>query len=202
MILESIVTTTNRDGSINISPMGPIIQTNDFSNFLLRPFQTSTTYSNLKQRGQGVLHVTDDVSLFVDAILHDFETFPATNPATEIDEFVLQDCCRFYEFKVNQLEDRAERSQIQCEVLCQGEKRAFWGFNRAKHAVLEAAILATRVHLIDKVDIQVQLSYLKPAIDKTGSPIETKAYRKLETFFETHFTQTDPPGPPGLQSKT
>ncbi len=28
------------------------------------------------------------------------------------------------------------------------EKRDFWGFNRAKHAVLEATILATRLHLL------------------------------------------------------
>ena len=31
--------------------------------FVLRPFRTSTTYTNLKARGEGVFHVTDDVLL-------------------------------------------------------------------------------------------------------------------------------------------
>lgn len=188
MILESIVTTTNRDGSVNISPMGPVIQSDHFSGFLLRPFKTSTTYRNLKQLGQGVLHVTDDVSLFVDAILDDFNSVPATDPATEIEGFILQNCCRFYEFNVIQLEDKMERTQIHCQVACEGEKRAFWGFNRAKHAVLEAAILATRVHLIDKKEIQAQLSILKSAVEKTGGSVESKAYQKLETYLDGHFT--------------
>ena len=84
MILESIVTTTNVDGSPNISPMGPRIQqpaTSDkpatlprsaqtdpaFTRFELRPFDTSTTFANLKRHRQGVLHIDDNVELFARA---------------------------------------------------------------------------------------------------------------------------------------
>ena len=35
----------------------------NMARFVLRPFHTSTTYHNLKARGEGVLHVTDDVLL-------------------------------------------------------------------------------------------------------------------------------------------
>ena len=45
MILEAIVTTINEDGSTNISPMGPTV-TADLSQFVLRPFDTSTTFAN------------------------------------------------------------------------------------------------------------------------------------------------------------
>ena len=60
MILEGLVTTTDPDGGMHIAPMGPRVEP-DWSGFLLRPFPTSQTFRNLKARGEGVLHVTDDV---------------------------------------------------------------------------------------------------------------------------------------------
>ena len=46
MILEGIMTTINRDGGVNISPMGPIVDA-AMSQFKLRPFQTSTRHRQL-----------------------------------------------------------------------------------------------------------------------------------------------------------
>ena len=51
MILEGIVTTLNDDGSVNISPMGPIIDSK-LDVFVFRPYQTSTTYKNLVRTGE------------------------------------------------------------------------------------------------------------------------------------------------------
>ncbi|MGE0378942.1 MAG: DUF447 domain-containing protein, partial [Planctomycetaceae bacterium] len=59
MILEGIVTTRSAAGVVNVAPMGPIVD-EWMQTLLLRPFQTSTTYRNLKQSGCGVFHVTDD----------------------------------------------------------------------------------------------------------------------------------------------
>src|SRR5262245_36307346 len=62
VILEGIVTTLNRDGVLNIAPMGPQVDADSsMARFILRPYRTATTYVNLKARGEGVLHVTDDV---------------------------------------------------------------------------------------------------------------------------------------------
>ena len=61
-ILEGIVTTRNEDGTINVAPMGPVVDPAEaprITNLLLRPFQTSTTYANLARTRQGVFHVTD-----------------------------------------------------------------------------------------------------------------------------------------------
>jgi len=62
-ILEGIVTTYNENGTVNISPMGPIVD-EPITKFVFRPYRTSTTYQNLKRTGKGVFHVTDDVELF------------------------------------------------------------------------------------------------------------------------------------------
>jgi hypothetical protein len=72
MILEGIVTTLNGDRSVNVAPMGPIVD-ETMQTLLLRPFQTSTTYRNLKRTGCGVLHVTDDVLLLAQAAINRLE---------------------------------------------------------------------------------------------------------------------------------
>ncbi len=81
MILEGILTTLNADGSLNVSPMGPRVD-EELSEILLRPFQTSTTYRNLKRTRQGVFHVTDDVELLAQAALGTPDPLPSSEPAT------------------------------------------------------------------------------------------------------------------------
>ena len=68
MILEGVVTTLAPDGTLNVAPMGPKVG-RDPGRFVLRPYQTSTTYRNLKATGEGVLHVTDDVFLMARAAI-------------------------------------------------------------------------------------------------------------------------------------
>lgn len=185
MILEGIVVTTNEVGSPNISPMGPLVDDESVSHFLLRPFQTSTTYKNLKRTGVGVLHVTDDVSVFVDGVLRNFGNLPETFSAEKVDGFVLKDCCRYFEFKVIDLDDSAERTEIKCETVLSAERRPFFGFNRAKHAVLEAAILASRVHLLEAKEIAKQIAHLKIIVEKTAGEVEFKSFAKIEAFLNS-----------------
>ncbi len=142
MILEGIVTTVNEDGSTNISPMGPTVEGETFDRFSLRPFQTSTTYRNLKRLREGVLHVTDDVLLLARAAVGDVVPRPDIQEIRP-NQRVLADCCHWFSFSVTTLDDTTERTTIQCEVNDQQEVRRFFGFNRAKHAVLEAAIVVT-----------------------------------------------------------
>jgi hypothetical protein len=55
-----------------------------------------------------------------------------------------------------------------------------FGFNRAKHAVLEAAILATRTHLIPPAEIEKEFERLRVIVNKTAGPQETEAFALLE----------------------
>jgi len=183
-IVEGIITTLNADQTANISPLGPIVGPL-FETFVLRPFRTSTTYHNLKRTGQGVFHVTDDVNLFAQAALGTPEPLPEMTPASKVNGKILTGACRWYALKVSQLDDSTERTQIVAQCVDQGRQRDFLGYNRAQHAVLEAAILATRMHLLRGPDILAELDRLESPVAKTASNVERRAFSFLRDHIQS-----------------
>ncbi|MCE9548738.1 MAG: DUF447 family protein [Planctomycetia bacterium] len=184
MILEGILTTLNADGGVNVSPMGPIVDA-ELRTFTLRPFQTSTTFANLKRTGQGVFHVIDDVLLLARAAIDRLDPLPAWRPAVAgegVEGAILMDACRWYALKVREFDDRDPRATIVMEAVASGRQRDFFGFNRAKHAVVEAAILATRVAILPAGEILAEFARLQLPIDKTGGPDEQAAMRMLNEY--------------------
>lgn len=181
MILEGICTTLNADGSLNIAPMGPVVD-EALSSFLFRPFTSSTTYQNLKRSKVGVFHVVDDVLLIARLVTDTLHLQPATFPAVRVAAHVLEDCCRWYEFEVLSIDDSRPRTEIQTRVVNVGRRREFWGLNRAKHAVLEAAILATRLHLLPRQEVESQLAHLHSAVEKTAGEKEREAFELIVEF--------------------
>ena len=179
MILEGIVTTLGADGAVHIAPMGPTVDA-AMERFTLRPFPTAQTYQNLRAHGEGVLHVTDDVLLLAQAALGAVDPLPPLLPPSQIRGFVLTGACRYHEFRVASFDDREQRMRIDCEVLHTGRLRDFFGFNRAKHAVVEAAILATRTHLLPLDEIEAEYRKLSVIVAKTGGPRERQAFEFLQ----------------------
>jgi len=173
-ILEGLVTTRDDDGRPHLAPMGPRISA-DLRRLVLRPFPMSHTFRNLKRSREGVLHVTDDVLLLAKAALGRAE-LPATFPATHVDGAVLSDCCRYFEFRVTRIDETGERMILEAEVVHAATLRDFWGFNRAKHAVLEAAILMTRRHLLPHEEIVAEFRRFAVIVDKTAGPAEREAF--------------------------
>ncbi len=57
-----------------------------------------------------------------------------------------------------------------------------FGFNRGKHAVVEAAILATRVEFLPRTTILAEFARLAPWVEKTGGPAERRAFEMLRTY--------------------
>ena len=184
-ILEGVVTTLNEDRSVNISPMGPIVDS-QLKTLVLRPFRTSTTYQNLKRTGQGVFHVTDNVKLIAQAAVGTPDPLPRLTPTQKVDGMALVDACRWVEFTVESLDDRAERTWIVAQTVAQQRNRDFFGFNRAKHAVLEAAILATRVSLLPVEEILAELQRLQSPVKKTAGAAEQEAFDFLREYIEEH----------------
>lgn len=185
MILEGIVTSVSLEKQLNIAPMGAVVDA-AMDRLILRPFRTSQTFRNLKAVGEGVFHVVDDVLLLAKAAIGRVEPCPDLQPACRIAGFVLQEACRYYEFRVLRLNDRDERATIEVKVVHAGSLRDFFGFNRAKHAVVEAAILATRVHLLPPEQTQAEFRKHATVVDKTGGPQERQAFKILCDFLASH----------------
>jgi hypothetical protein len=180
MILEGLVTTTDAAGRTHLAPMGPTVDTS-LSSLLLRPFPTSNTYQNLVRHGEGVFHTTDDARLIAYAAVGKLREMPPTNPATAVAGFILSDACRAFEFRVKSIDANRERVHITADVVKRNSLREFLGFNRAKHAVIEAAILATRFRLLPADEIAAEFQKLRIIVDKTGDEAEFEAMAMLET---------------------
>lgn len=191
LILEGIVTTCSAAGDLNIAPMGPIVDAS-MTWLRLRPYQTSTTFSNLKATRAGVFHVIDDVLLIAQAALDGFEPHgtasrPLTQPAITVSGQVLTAAARWYEFHVESIDDSTARSEIHCQIRHTGQLRELFGFHRARHAVLEATILATRCHLIPEADIRRQLAELQVIVAKTAGTQEWAAWQYVESYIDTQY---------------
>lgn len=171
--------------------MGPLLDPSGQC-FELRPFCESQTLSNLAETRQGVLHVTDDVGIFARAATGQLEPLPAMMDATVIDGQVLADSCRWYEFEVTFLESTASRASVQCQVVHAQRIRDFFGFNRAKAMVIEAAILATRIDFLPIEEITSQYVHFEKVISKTGGDKELEAFEVLQNYVNSGSPRIDP----------
>lgn len=199
MILEGLVTTLDSRRRLNVAPMGPIVS-RDMTTLTLRPFQSSTTYRNLKTARRGVFHVTDDSLTIARAAIGRLSGPLDVFPAETIDGLVLRSACRWYEFEVESLDDSRERTEIVARVVHRGVLREFFGFHRARHAVLEAAILATRRHLTPDEEISRQFASLKVIVEKTAGEDERAAFALLEQFLTEPPISGEPLRPPAKAS--
>lgn len=181
LILEGILTTFDAAGRVNVAPMGPIVEP-DMRSLLLRPFKTSKTYRNLLASGKGVFHVTDDVEMLAQAALGDISPPIELRDLPEGKLPILSGACRWYAIAVRDVDDSADRAEIRAEVGSKGVLREFFGFNRAKHAVLEGAILATRVSILPLDEILAEFARLAKMVEKTGGDSERRAFEFLTGY--------------------
>lgn len=174
MIIETIVTTVAEDGTVNCAPMG--VEWSDDA-IVLKPFLDTATYRNVVATGAAVVNLTDDVRLFARAAIANPD-YPTVAAAT-VRGVVLADCCSWRELEVRSIDSTPPRSRIETAVVHRGTRREFVGFNRAAHAVLEAAIYATRLHLLPREFVESEMARLQVIVDKTAGPREFEAMALL-----------------------
>lgn len=174
MIIESIVTTMDPSGAINFAPMG--VEWGE-ELIVLKPFLETTTYRNVAATGVAVVNLTDDVMLFAQGAISSPQ-FPWT-PATAVRGAVLEAACSWRELEITSVDSTPPRSRMEARVRHSGFRREFIGFNRARHAVLEAAILATRTHLLPAEQIRDEYARLQVIVDKTAGSREHEAMAML-----------------------
>jgi hypothetical protein len=177
VILETIVTTLDERGVINFAPMG--VEWGEEA-IVLKPFLETTTFRNLEQRRSAVVNLTDDVMLFAEGAIGSPQ-YPSI-PATVVQGVVLESACSWRELVVEAVDATPPRSRIDARVVHRGFHREFIGFNRARHAVLEAAILATRTHLLPAEQIREEYARLQVIVDKTAGPREREAMDLLTRY--------------------
>ena len=185
MILEGVVTTLGPDGALNVAAMGPDIVA-DSDRFVLRPFRTSNTFRNLQASGEGVLHVTDDALLIARAVIRNANSF-LSRPATSVRGRILETSGRYLEFRVVEADLTAERATLIARTVASGRQdRDLFGMNRAKFAVVEAAILATRLDFLPAAEVRAEFDRLAVLVAKTGGPDEREGFRILAEFLREH----------------
>ncbi|MGH8728454.1 MAG: DUF447 domain-containing protein [Burkholderiales bacterium] len=184
MIFETIVTTVAQDAHVHITPMG--IREQD-SLIVLAPFRPSTTLENLLASHCAVVNHSDDVRIFA-GCLTGRRNWPVV-PAEKIACVRLQSSLAHTELEVERIEDDEVRPRLFCRRIHEQIHAPFRGFNRAQAAVLECAILVSRLHMLPREKIEAELKYLTIAIDKTAGPNEREAWAWLKEAIETKRTQ-------------
>jgi hypothetical protein len=182
VILEGILTTT-KDGVPHLAAMGSAVSEVDtvcFTRMVLRPFRSTRTYANLTRTRQAVFHVTDDVRLIARAAIGQLHPLPDLLPSEAVSGWVLADCCRWYALQVETIAQTGPRAEIEARVVATERVRDYLGLNRAKHAVVEAAILATRTHLVSADEVDVEMERLASLVEKTGGADEREAFSMLQ----------------------
>ena len=186
-IRESIITTLHDNGESHIAPMG--VHETD-RGLMLAPFKPSATLNNLLREGTATINYTDDVRVFAGCITGR-RNWPTT--ATDIIAGVrLDDCLAHTEIKIHTHEDDDVRPQFYCEVVHEHMHRPFHGYNRAQFAVIELAILVSRLNMLSAEKIDSEIDYLRIGLDKTAGERELEAWGWLmEKVTEFRNKQTE-----------
>ncbi|MFZ5790385.1 MAG: DUF447 domain-containing protein [Pseudomonadota bacterium] len=186
MIRETIVTTQDRDGRVHIAPIG-LIEEGD--GLVIAPFRPSTTLDNLQASPYAVANYTDDVLVFA-GCLTGRRDWP-TRPATKVPGAVLAQALSHAELVVERVTEDAVRPRFLCRVVHEETHAPFRGFNRAKAAIVEAAILVSRLQMLPLDKIEREIAYLQIAIDKTAGPRERQAWDWLMERIGAHKAQSE-----------
>jgi uncharacterized protein len=182
MIREVIVTTIDPVGRVHVAPFGLIA--ND-DKWIIAPFRPSTTLDNLLGLPFAVANFTDDVRVFAGCLSgrHDW-------PLTPLEEFAvprLAAALAHAELAVEDVEHDGERPRFICQVRRIEQHAPFLGLNRAKAAVVEAAILVSRLKFLPRDKIERDMAQLKIAVDKTAGPEELEAWGWLVEKIDAYY---------------
>jgi uncharacterized protein len=186
MIVEVLLSTLDPAGQPNFAPMGVMWGEDEL---IVKPFRATRTYANLVATGYAVANVTDDALAFVDTALAHL-ALPHF-PAETVPGVVFAGVCYWRELAVIGTEGGPERAKLRCRVTGRGWRRDFVGFNRARGAVLEAAILATRLHLLAPSDVHRALVQYQAIVLKTGDEPERVALARVQEHVRCWYAATD-----------
>jgi hypothetical protein len=180
VILETILTTLDAEGSPNAAPMGVEWSEREI---VVKPYRETTTFRNLQATGEAVVNLVDDVLMYVHTALWS-RSYPSS-PARAVRGVVLDAACSWREIVVREAETAAPRARFVCDVVRSEVRREFLGYSRARSAVIEATILATRTRIRPIQEILAEYRRLQVIVGKTAGPEEREAMTLLSDFVES-----------------
>ena len=180
-LIETVVTTTGRDGVVNCAAMGVRFGEQEL---VFWPFETTRTLRNLRFRGEAVVHLTEDVLLFVQSALG--HPRPAMRAAGVVAGSVIVEANSWYEVIVTEItptEDGLARWRVQARVVAMATgTRQPQGLCRARHAAVEASIFASRLKWLGGERVWAELARLQELVDKTAGPRERAAMEYVRRY--------------------
>jgi uncharacterized protein len=181
MIREAVICTLATDGQAHITPLGYRMRG---TQVLLAPFVPSNTLDNLQRQPQAVLNFTDDVRIIAGALTgrRDWPTVPVHHVPVPR----LANSLAHWELEVTQYHPDATRPEFECRILKAENHAPFLGFNRAQAAVLELAILVSRLDWLAPEAVLLEMNYLRRAVVKTAGSQEHEAWTWLESAVAVH----------------
>ena len=191
MIRESIVTTRNPDGTAHVAPLGVSVEP---PWLVIAPFRPSTTLANLERHPFACINYTTDVRIFAGCVTGRRRDWP-TVPATRVPCPRLEAALAHAEVEVAEVLQDPQRPRFRCRELLEATHAPFRGLVRAQAAVVEAAILASRLHLLPADKIDREMAYLEIAIQKTAGDAEREAWGWLVEMLAAAGAASD--GAPG-----
>ena len=195
LIFETIVTTAARDaqGRLqgHIAPMG--LRRGDDGrgeDWVLMPFRPSGTLDNILALGTAVVNFCDDVRIFAGCVTGRRD-WPLA-PTEQLPGLRLQAGLAHAELRLRAVDDHAQRPTLHFDCVHLAQHVPFAGYNRAQSAVIEGAVLVSRLHLLSAEKIDTELRYLQIGIDKTAGPREHEAWAWLLEAVAAHRARTAP----------
>ena len=170
-IVETVVTTLDASGEAYIAPLGLIA---DGASWVIAPFKPSRTLDNLTLHPFACASHTGDVRVIAGGVTGR-KAWPLA-PASIIEGKRLATCISHWELAVERVIEDAQRPRFICRVVHAQSHAPWGGYNRAEAAVIECAVLVTRLHMLPAEKIEAELKYLEIAIAKTAGPVELEAW--------------------------
>ena len=91
------------------------------------------------------------------------------------------------ELAVTRVSEHEQRPRFHTRVVHRVSHAPFAGLNRAKAAVIEAAILVSRLDFLPREKIEREIDYLRIAVEKTAGAAEQEAWGWLMEKIRSHY---------------
>lgn len=183
MIYETVVTTVNAEGRVHVAPMGVRYQG---EHVVLMPFKPSTTLDNVLATRSAVLNLLTDVRVFAGCV-----TGRRDWPVQPVDGGVrLAAALAHVALRLDAVKDDAQRPVLTMARTAEAAHAPFLGMNRAQAAVVEGAVLVSRLHMLPMDKVRTEMAYGQIAIDKTAGPAEREAWGWLLDAVANHERKT------------